>query len=210
MTPTLLYFHDPMCSWCWGYRPTWQKLKQALAGRVVIRSVVGGLAPDSDEPMPVELQQAIAGYWRRIEVELGARFNHDFWTQCEPRRSTYPACRAVIAARAQDREAEMIEAIQRAYYLNARNPSDVSTLVEIANEAGLDAERFSSDIASIETERTLQQEVAFARQAPIRGFPSLVLERDGRLMALPLDYLNHETTLAAMAPYLPESDSSSV
>ncbi|MCP4060185.1 MAG: DsbA family protein, partial [Pseudoalteromonas sp.] len=24
MTQTkLIYVHDPMCSWCWGYKPTW-------------------------------------------------------------------------------------------------------------------------------------------------------------------------------------------
>ncbi|MFT6977114.1 MAG: putative protein-disulfide isomerase, partial [Shewanella psychromarinicola] len=23
---TLYYVHDPMCSWCWGYRPTWDTL----------------------------------------------------------------------------------------------------------------------------------------------------------------------------------------
>ena len=40
---------------------------------------------------------------RRIEGRIpGVRFNFDFWTHCTPKRSTYPACRAVIAARAQD------------------------------------------------------------------------------------------------------------
>ncbi|MDF4306582.1 DsbA family protein, partial [Vibrio parahaemolyticus] len=23
----LYYVHDPMCSWCWGYKPTIEKLK---------------------------------------------------------------------------------------------------------------------------------------------------------------------------------------
>ncbi|MBE8572891.1 DsbA family protein, partial [Vibrio sp. OPT46] len=26
----LYYVHDPMCSWCWGYKPTLDKLKQQL------------------------------------------------------------------------------------------------------------------------------------------------------------------------------------
>ena len=25
---TLYYVYDPMCSWCWGYKPTWDKVKK--------------------------------------------------------------------------------------------------------------------------------------------------------------------------------------
>ena len=35
----------------------------------------------------------------------------------------------------------MIEAIQRAYYLEARNPSDRSTLLDLADNLGLDPDR---------------------------------------------------------------------
>ncbi|GAM76629.1 thioredoxin [Vibrio ishigakensis] len=52
------------------------------------------LAPDSDEPMPMEMRAAIESYWERISGLLGTEFNHDFWRNNTPRRSTYPACRA--------------------------------------------------------------------------------------------------------------------
>ena len=128
---TLFYIHDPMCSWCWGYRPTWQLLKSKLPETIGVNYVLGGLAPDTDQPMPQELQHTIQGHWQRITAELGTEFNFEFWKKCKPRRSTYPACRAVIAAKNQDSEMQMIEAIQRAYYLRAMNPSDVSTLTNI-------------------------------------------------------------------------------
>jgi protein-disulfide isomerase-like protein with CxxC motif len=54
----------------------------------------------------------------------GTEFNFDFWTKCQPRRDTYKACRAVIAASQQNAEEAMIEAIQKAYYLRAMNPSE--------------------------------------------------------------------------------------
>ena len=41
--------------------------------------------------------------WKRIqEVIPGTKFNYDFWTLCEPKRSTYPSCRAVICAKNQN------------------------------------------------------------------------------------------------------------
>ena len=118
---TLFHAHDPMCSWCWGFRSTWLEVKESLNDSVNVRLLLGGLAPDSDDPMPAEMQTMLQGTWQRIAQHIpGTEFNHDFWTKNAPRRSTFPSCRAVIAARRQDEafEVPMIHAIQQAYYLS--------------------------------------------------------------------------------------------
>jgi putative protein-disulfide isomerase len=184
-----------MCSWCWGYRRTWDALRRALPGSVTVVNVVGGLAPDSDVPMPAEQREAIAGYWARISEELGAEFNFDFWEKCEPRRSTYPACRAVIAAARHDAEEEMIDAIQRAYYLRAMNPSDNSTLVELAAELGLDRTRFAVDLVSVDVQHELERNFALRREIEVFSFPSLVLQVGGENFPVPLDYHSGDSAL---------------
>jgi putative protein-disulfide isomerase len=191
----LYYYHDPMCSWCWGFRPTAEKLFAQLPRGITRVNILGGLAADSDLPMPADVQSAIHGHWRRIEAQLGTRFNHDFWTVCKPRRSTYPACRAVIAAGRQDREEAMIAAIQHAYYLRAMNPSDVDTLVLLAEELELDSQRFADELLDERTERDLQQQIEFARHSPIKGFPSLALELGNRLIPIQIDYVDSGTML---------------
>jgi putative protein-disulfide isomerase len=192
---TLYYYHDPMCSWCWGYKPVADQLFASLPAGLTRVNVLGGLAPDSDEPMSESLRQAIPGYWKKIEELLGTEFNYNFWTECEPRRSTYPACRAVIAAARQNAEEAMINAIQHAYYLRAMNPSDVSTLEALADELQLNAGQFAGDIRSPRLETELQRQIRCARQAPIQGFPSLVLERDDKLIPVQLDYHHAQITL---------------
>jgi putative protein-disulfide isomerase len=191
----LYYYHDPMCSWCWGYRPVAEQVFANLPLGITLKNVLGGLAPDSDEPMSAEMREALPGYWKKIQTMLGTEFNYDFWSQCEPRRSTYPACRAVIAAARQNAEDAMIRAIQRAYYLRAMNPSDVSTLEVLAAELKLDVELFCHDIASEKVESELQRQVEFSWLSPIQGFPSLALERDGELVAVQQDYHSARTTL---------------
>ena len=192
---TLYYFHDPMCSWCWGYRPTAQALFSSLPQDISLKNILGGLAPDSDEPMAADLHRTISGHWNRIHEMLGTEFNFDFWTNCEPRRSTYPACRAVIAASNQDREEDMIFAIQRAYYLRAMNPSDLETLEALAEELDLDPTLFQTDLRSAETELEFQRQIAFTRSSPVRGFPALALEGGDQLRSVHLDYRSHESTL---------------
>ena len=195
----LYYVHDPMCSWCWGFRPTWTEIKANLPEAVEIKYLLGGLAPDSDEPMPESMQSNIAGYWKIIQQRIpGTQFNFDFWDKCEPRRSTYPACRAIIAARKQnpDIELEMINKIQTAYYMEAQNPSDDSTLITIAKSLGLNEEQFAADLNAPETQQQLESEMAMGRQLGAQGFPSMILTKDGQAQYLPLDYNSSEKVVS--------------
>lgn len=182
-----------MCSWCWGFSPTWAEIVKELPEEISIKYLLGGLAPDNDQPMPKSMQLQIRSYWQKIEKHIpGTEFNYDFWSNCQARRSTYPACRAVIAARQQDpkQEKNMIEAIQKAYYLNAQNPSDDSTLLALADSLGLDTEGFGHDINSKETQQQLEKEILMAQRIGAQGFPSMILESDGNTQNVPLDY-NH-------------------
>lgn len=191
MQVTLYYVHDPMCSWCWAFRPTWHRIRADLPTTLPVQYLLGGLAPDTEQPMPFELQQKIRSTWETIKKQVpGTEFNFDFWTQCQPRRSTYPACRAIIAVTRQQSELEeaMIEAIQRAYYLQAQNPSDDSTLIALAVELGLDKQRFTNDLNSAETREELVRQIEFSRVMGVRGFPSLVLQQGDNYFPVAFDY----------------------
>lgn len=187
-----------MCSWCWGFHPVLRILEQGLNNKVSMQYVLGGLATDSQVPMPDEMQHFLQQTWRTIEKKIpSTHFNFDFWTQCQPRRSTYPACRAVIAAKKQDITSEqaIINEIQKAYYLNAKNPSDDDILIEIANNLALDKEIFKNDLNSEETKNVLSQEIKLSQQLGVQGFPSLVFENKKDRTLLRIDYNNAENII---------------
>ncbi len=89
----------------------------------------------------------------------------------------------------------MIDAIQRAYYLRAMNPSDLPTLQLLAEDLGLNILQFAADIISTGLDEELQRQVRFARRSPISGFPSLALELRGELLPVKLDYESERLTL---------------
>ncbi|NRB37390.1 MAG: DsbA family protein [Pseudomonadales bacterium] len=202
--PILYYIHDPMCSWCWAYAPILTQIRQGLAGQIKIVNVLGGLAADTDQPMSAQMRQQIEGYWRRIEQEVGTVFNFDFWKNADitPLRATYPACRAVIAAGIQGAEAQMIDAIQHAYYLRAMNPSDEDTLLQLADELELDFDQFSLDLNSADVEEALQQQIAFTRALPVQGFPAWVLRVDEQYFPITVDYHSAANSLVRLAQLL--------
>lgn len=204
-SPTLNYVHDPMCSWCWGFRPTLEALRLRLPDSVGFNRLLGGLAPDSDAPMPGETREYLQQTWHRIQSRIpGTEFNFAFWSSCEPRRSTWPACRAVIAARAQKPEAEsaMILAIQEAYYLQARNPSDGDTLRALAEELGLDGARFGRALNGTDVREQLDIEMAEARHLGATSFPSLCLLIGERARPVQVDYKDTGTMLAQIQALL--------
>ena len=148
--------------------------------------------------MPDESQKNIQQTWRRIEQTVpNMQFNYDFWIINTPIRSTYPACRAILAAKKQGAgfEDKMISVIQTAYYQKAQNPSLQSTLLECAAEAGLDVSQFAKNLAGGEIEAELQNEIRMARSLGVTSYPSLRLEHNDQVSPIAVDYLGHETML---------------
>ncbi|WP_255858232.1 DsbA family protein [Bacterioplanoides sp. SCSIO 12839] len=197
---TLIYCYDPMCSWCWGFKPVWQRLQEMLQpqitqGELIIEYRVGGLARDSDQPMPETMQNMLQDTWRNIRQQLGTEFNFDFWHDCQPRRSTYPACRACLVARKHGLEEKMIEQIQHAYYLNAQNPSNNSTLKQCAHNIGIEGDIFDASLKEIEANQTLEREIRGARQLGLNSFPSLALMKNEQVIHIALDY--HDANVMA-------------
>ncbi|HED35985.1 MAG TPA: DsbA family protein [Gammaproteobacteria bacterium] len=187
-----------MCSWCWGFKPTLQQLIEALVDSVKLKYIVGGLAADSDTTMPKQMQIQIKSNWRRIQETIpGTEFNYDFWDVCTPRRSTYPACRAILSARQlmPEKYHEMNHTIQKAYYLHAINPSDYNVLYTLAEGIGLNRKQFINTIHSLEIEQTLIQELKLARSAGADSFPSLYIHKENDFKPVVLDYNNADIML---------------
>lgn len=192
----LLYVMDPMCSWCWAFSPTIQAIKKQFP-ELTIQYVMGGLAADSDSTMPLEQQKTIQSIWHQIETKTGTQFNYDFWTQCTPRRSTWRACRAIIVAeQLQPGSAStMAQAVQQAYYLEAKNPSDSSVLTALATSIGIDATEFAIQLDAENTHQQLKQHMMISQQLDVSGFPALRAVKDQQAIRVSDGYCSSEEVI---------------
>ena len=101
----------------------------------------------------------------------------------------------MIAASKQHAEEEMIEAIQKAYYLRAMNPSEPETLADLAIELGLNRSLFVKDLGSTQTEAEFRRQLLLRAKLNVRSFPSLVLEHDSVCTPIAHDYLDFNLSL---------------
>ncbi len=195
---TLYYIYDPMCSWCYAFEQSLGALQDHLPADLHIKAILGGLAADTKTPMPQKTQTMVKQAWRQIEKTVSnVHFNFDFWTKNTPYRSTYPACRAILAATNQAPEyaKPMRQAIQQAYYQEAKNPSLNDVLVDCAKQLGLDINRFSKDLQSLAIDIKLTEHRHFSRQLGVSSYPSLRLTLNTETYTIPIDYNSIDSTL---------------
>ena len=194
-----------MCSWCWGFKPVLEQLQSNLPNEIEVKFLLGGLAPDTNKPMPDSMRSQIITTWKNIQKTIpGTQFNYEFWNKCTPKRSTYPSCRAVLSAakQQQSKSFEMLTAIQEAYYLHALNPSEISTLNDIAGSIGLNTTTFNNDITSEEIDKQLNSEISMTRNLGVDSFPSLILKDEKKQYPIALDYNHSDIILDHIESFL--------
>lgn len=172
--PFLVYFADPMCSWCYGFGP---ELEALLAGRPHLRVdlVMGGLRPYHAERSTAEFRASIAEHWAHVARESGLPFDDAALAREDFVYDTEPACRAVVAVRATDagRALPYFRRVQRAFYAEGRDVTRPEVLADLAAQEGLDREVFLAAHASQEARDAVRQDFSATQQTGVTGFPTL-------------------------------------
>ena len=93
--PHLIYFADPMCSWCYGFSPVIADIRRAFGRALPIRLVMGGLRPGTEQPMTEAAKTEIKGHWTHVAEASGLPFDGGVLDIPGFRYDTDPAARAV-------------------------------------------------------------------------------------------------------------------
>jgi len=181
MTSQLIYFADPMCSWCWGFQPVMQALRDRYGERLPVRLILGGLSVGARGPLDEAGKRSIREHWQHVAELAGQPFDFAFFERQGFVYDTEPACRAVVAARRLSAGAAMdfLSHLHREFYSRNRDITDGPTLSRLAEEFGLDGERFAAEFDAEETREETLQDFQITRNTGIDGYPALLAGRPG-------------------------------
>ena len=184
--PILWYFADPMCSWCWGFTPTIERLRESARERTRIALVLGGLRPGTTDPMTAAGREDTLAHWRHVHARTGQPFLFDGALPEGFVYDTEPPSRAVVAVGGVDPALifPFFKAIQQAFYADGRDVTQRDTLTAIAAGLGVDAATFQAAYDSETVRAGTLAHFRHARQAGVRGFPALILQQDAALHAI--------------------------
>ncbi len=174
--PHLVYFADPMCSWCWGFVPVMALIRRRFRDDLPIRLVMGGLRPGTEKPMPQAAKADTRGHWEHVHEASGQPFDYSFFDREGFVYDTDPAARAVVLARRQDPvlALALLVRIQGAFYAQNQDVTDLSILASLAAELGFDRDEFAALLADEGVKRETWQDYATSQRAGVTGFPTLV------------------------------------
>lgn len=181
--PILWYFADPMCSWCWGFSPVIEAVRDQYRDRVKIALVLGGLRPGETSPLSAAGREEILHHWRAVQARTGQPFRFEGALPQGFVYDTEPASRAVASVGGMETALifPLFKAIQSAFYADGRDVTQSGVLAELAAGLGVNAaaflRAFDSDAARARTQAHFRQ----ARQAGVRGFPALILQQGTKL-----------------------------
>jgi putative protein-disulfide isomerase len=190
MAKRILYFADPMCSWCWGFSPVIAEIARVSGERAPIRLIVGGLRAGETRPMDGRAKAYVRHHWEQVQATTGQPFDFAFFEREGFVYDTEPACRAAVAARSLAPEVTLdyLAAVQRAFYAENRDVTLEDELADVAAALGLSRDDFVTVYRAPEVAEAARADFALAPELGIADFPTVVLQDDRQLTLLSAGY----------------------
>jgi putative protein-disulfide isomerase len=187
----LVYFADPLCSWCYGFGPELARLLARYPGARV-DLVMGGLRPHNREVMSEPFKDMLRGHWEHVAAASGLPFSPATLEREDFAYDTEPPCRAVVTARALDRSQALpyFTAVQSAFYRDARDATRALVLADIAARCGYDRADFLAALESEEIRQATAQDFSTAQSMGVSGFPTLATAYGSALYLVTSGYVS--------------------
>ena len=184
------YYTDVLCVWAWIAQPRLEELNRQWAGRVAIRHRYLDIFGDS--------HRKIAKQWGEADgfekfgahvVKSAASFesleaNPDIWTKVRPRSSlqAHLFLKAVALVTDEALVEPVALRIRQAFFSEARDINDYSTLIECAEAENIDEQLLKSALRDGSAMAALSDDQRCANALGMRGSPTWVLNEGRQLL----------------------------
>lgn len=181
--PVLHYIFDPLCGWCYGAAPLVDAAR-AVPGLTVKLHGGGMMTGNNRRQITPAWRGYVLPHDRRIEQLSGQPFGDAYLNgllnDTTAMMDSEPPITAILAAEALAGQGlDMLHHVQRAHYVQGLRIAELSVLVELAQQLGMDGAAFGAAYAQ-QSGAATQQHIAASRallaQVGGQGFPTFVLD----------------------------------
>ena len=178
MTDTLIYVHDPLCGFCYGFQAAIELIERNRTD-LDIHVALGGLSVGDRIGPYRDMADYIRTATPRVSAVSGANFGTAFLEQrimSSALSSSNPPSAAILQVRTHhpDRTLAFAHAVQEAHFQDGADLNDAELYPSIADQLGLADVTFDIP-APRDIPDALEKEYARTRQLHFSGFPSLFL-----------------------------------
>ncbi|MGN9761508.1 DsbA family protein [Streptomyces sp. SD31] len=183
----LVYVFDAYCGWSHGFSGTLREVASRHPELPVV--VVSGGLFTGTRRLPIGEFGYVQGANAQIAEQTGAEFG-DAYERLIADGSfvmdSEDAARGVAALRriSPDRAAELVMAMQRAFYVDGLSLSAPATYRKLAEQAGLDADAVVTAFEAPEARTAAQADFRLGAELGVTGFPTLLAVDGDRVTPL--------------------------
>ena len=177
---SLIYFADPMCSWCWGFSPIIHQISKQFRDTLPIQMIMGGLQAGQETPISDQQRDELRHHWQQVAQTSAQPFNFDFFNRHSFIYNTEPPCRAVVTCQRlqPDLALTFLTRLQTAFYVDNRDITDSEEIYKLAVASGLAASEFFNLFDDEETQRITALHFQYSRYCHVSGFPTLIGQKN--------------------------------
>jgi putative protein-disulfide isomerase len=197
MTLQLLYFANPMCSWCWGFQPVIHSV--AERGHPITLAL-GSLGADRARPMRDIDKAKVREHWQHVVELTGQSFDFGFFERAGFVYDTEPPCRAIAIVRGRYPALALpfLGRLQERFYALGQDITNPTVLREAACEFGIDQEPFDAALRSPATAAEITAEWRQTAELGVTGYPTLLALPPGRPNVVTIGWRPAGEVLAAL------------
>ncbi len=180
-----------MCSWCWGFSPVIQHIKNNFNEQVDFRLVLAPFRVDTTEAMDEALRDYVLVQWRKVHETTAQSFNFTFQMEDDFVYNTKLACLAIksLCRLQPGSEVKILDTIQTAFYTKNLNVTHEDDLVQFAENYKVNTDLFVEYLHSNETEKLLDDDFSYCQRLGVLSFPTLTGIKKGTISMLAYGYM---------------------
>ncbi len=189
----IIYIGDPMCSWCYGIAPQWQKVYEHYKETAEIEIIMGGLRPYHNVPM-TEMKDFLAEHWQQVNKVTNQKFSYGILDDASLVYDTEPPCRATAIVRqiAPDQAVPFFELIQEDFYAENKYLGSADAYTESLEALDIPVAAFAEAFESDTWKEQIKQDFQKSRTLGVNSFPTILVEKEGRVSVVAKGYSTSE------------------
>lgn len=197
MSLELLYFANPMCSWCWGFQP----VVRSLAERgYSITVALGSLGADRARPMRNVDKATVREHWQHVVERTGQPFDFGFFDREGFVYDTEPPSRAIAVVRRHypGLAVPFLGRLQERFYALGQDITEPLVLREAASEFGIAADQFDAAFRDPATAAEIATEWQQTARLGVTGYPTVLALRPGKPEVVTIGWRPLDDILASL------------
>lgn len=184
------YYSDLLCAWAWIAQPRLEEVHRQWGERLRIRHRFVDIFGDAHHKIPKQWGSS-DGFekFHQHVTQSAAPFEHvsihpRLWRECRPRSSMQPhlLLRAVGLAAGEQSLEQMALCLRQAFFAEGRDISDISLLMELITDQGLDANAVRRNIDNGSAIAALSSDLRSAAELGVRGSPTWILNNGRQVL----------------------------